>query len=597
MGPVVASQEFDEEMNVHLSVFTWEVANGTTLEGPLPFGMFGRVEQMNMSKSKLVIRVAPGFPDDPQFPEVCTQDELVDNDLQKSVVCRKVVPVASATETGAGIWESIIQPLDATHGLRITRKTYVILPQQEFTLVREISLPSRFRELFETLEQSEVVAGTATLPTLQAGEELTSEKQVTIHTKRLTTRSLTLGSKTSLSGGIAYVEGTVGTITDEIFAPGTTPVPSAEQGLHIVESTVLELATGHYTRNTVEVDSWPVLHGSQYDELLNAQLLFTRQFVAPIDPLTVNTAEVAEYTPVNKDRTLKTTFTAPTDALDAFHVSFPSRANIQLPRVLKGVSIVWNYSESQGVQVSEWDGSSEGTSAALSGNLSDNAQAAAAVMPELSFDIEDVWGNNIPTSVHFFFLPLPIVASDIIDKLEDLLELDPGDILQWPVFMPVSHSVVLKGQKVSVNANVSVSGHRAYNSDGTRDDNDIGKSESESYDVGLTYSVINIPPTIHGTITFSGDEEMEVAATADAIMSIYFAGFSGGTIDTLAEANPQKTAIGGVYPSSFEAVSGATDIPRTGLYLLDSRVELHKWGYAKVYAEVLDASIFAPPAP
>jgi hypothetical protein len=35
------------------------------------------------------------------------------------------------------------------------------------------------------------------------------------------------------------------------------------------------------------------------------------------------------------------------------------------------------------------------------------------------------------------------------------------------------------------------------------------------------------------------------------------------------------------------------DIPREGRYLIDSRVEIYQYGYAKVYAEVLDASVFA----
>lgn len=582
MGPVVASQSYDEVTQMHMNVFTWEVANGSTLDGPLPFGIFGQIEQMNINKAKLVVRMHPAYDGvtPVEFPEVCTSDKQIDTHLEASIVCRKVVPVAQAAEAGEGIWESIVQPLDQTHGLRITRKTYTILEQPEYVKTKEDPVPARFRAGLVWEQTSTIVEGEAAMPTLGADEDLHSEQQLTVHTKRVTARELASTVPTKLTGQIAYVEGTVADLTHELLPSTTTPAPTADTGLLMVESEVKELADGRYEKSSVEVDSWPVLEGSVYDDLLDAQLLFTKQFVAPPDFATPSVlAETGvEYTPVNEDRTLKQTFTVPTATLNAYKKEIPIKVSLKLPRVLKSVNVTWHKAVGQSDQDASWAGAASGTSPSLSANLSDQAHASASVMPDLQVEIETPWGDDVDATGVFMFMEEPVTVASIKTKLL------PTVVLSWPVFKPVSRTITLKGQKVGITVNASVSAHKTK---GVNLSEDWGKTDSESFDISTNTSTVIIPPTLHGAITFTGGVIDSETPSAAAIISVVMDGRT-----TAASRTKSKVCEGSVSPDEFLATSPA-DIPRTGIYLTNYRIEPYKWGYARVYAELVNMAQFA----
>ena len=142
MGPVVVSQSYDEVAQMHMNTFTWEVANGSTLDGPLPFGIFGQIEQMNFNKAKLVVRMHPDYDGvtPVEFPEICTRDASLDNDLMVVTVCKKIMPIGTDVQsnfTDVGIWDSVIKPIDDAHVLRVTRKNATIIPKEEYVVTRE----------------------------------------------------------------------------------------------------------------------------------------------------------------------------------------------------------------------------------------------------------------------------------------------------------------------------------------------------------------------------------------------------------------------------------------------------------------------------
>lgn len=130
MGPVRQSQMFDERTFTHFDVFDWQVANGSQLEHPMPFGMFAEIAPENMSVSRLRIMCAPGyFANAPVFNEVCSRQQGISEYICSATVCHKVVAIDAAIETGSTIWSSSIEPIDEVHGMRTTIKNPVLSEQ------------------------------------------------------------------------------------------------------------------------------------------------------------------------------------------------------------------------------------------------------------------------------------------------------------------------------------------------------------------------------------------------------------------------------------------------------------------------------------
>lgn len=571
-GPVVVSQAYDPQLQTRMTVFTWKTYNGSLVDDELPFGMFAQIEPVNMTNSQLVVRLAPGFPDSVEFPELCEVDQSLDTNLQDWVICRKVVPIGTAKETGSNIWESNVVPLDKTHALRTTRKNFNIFPQNEYSISREDITPTRFRSARVITETGVNVIGQAEMPDLGALQERVSEQQLTPKVKRITTRSLELEEDVVLSGEKAYVEGVIVTMTDTL----TATEPSTDSGLFVINSEVFQLGNGQYTKETITAPgpSWPVFKGSRIDEGLNISIPYTEQFVSP--PATTNAEPNVEYVPINIHRSLRREFDVPTDSIDAYLVSYPVRANLNLPRVLKNVSVLWNTAEANGDQDANWTGSSSGTSYSLSVSVGDRAMASATLMPELVIDIEDTWASNLAATAYEFYLPYPITEDDILDKFS---------ATKWPVFKPRAHSIVLRGQKIDIGVNVQISAASSGGPSGFS--MDALDSTSKDFASSLNNSVVNLPPTLHGEIVIT-----DASRTVDieAVAEIAASGSSFPTVS--ASGTMEATVVGSVSPSTLPATS-PTDIPKTGLYLLDSRVTPYRHGYARVYAEIFDATVLA----
>jgi len=132
MGPVRESQSYDERKFTHMLVFDWQVANGSELMHPLPFGMFAEITPENMSVARLRVQVAPGYfatPSAPVFNEVCTKQQGISEYICSATVCRKVVAIGAELESGSTIWSCSIEPIDEVHGLRTTVKNPVLTAQ------------------------------------------------------------------------------------------------------------------------------------------------------------------------------------------------------------------------------------------------------------------------------------------------------------------------------------------------------------------------------------------------------------------------------------------------------------------------------------
>lgn len=575
-GPLLHSHVFDPELGSPVEVMEFEVSNGTKIPADLPFGLIAEViNPGNINKARLRVRVGPGFylESGVEWPEVCLTELVRDNELETVVVCRKVVPLNSAIDSGEGIWESRIQQLDARHGVKITKRDPKIFNDREYVTSRADVVPERFKALRTTTEISETVAGTAVPPILAVGEELRAEQQLSPLAKRVTVRRLGESTNAELNGSQAYVEKVVAKTTESLLDASV----EADVGLQVISSEVAELGNGQFVKSTVEREGeWPVLKGSRIDDKFGVPLAYTEQMVAP--PESTIALSNTEYEPISEHRSLKRVIDTPVGYLSGYEVSYPVRVNMQLPKVLKSVTVVWNAASSSGDQDSTWTGFSSGKSYSLSCSQGDQASSAAAAIPEVIVDIEETWGINLPATGYVFYMPLPITESQILSRL---------GAQRWPVFKPRARTIVCAGQRVAVSVNVSISAHSSGSESSVS--KDAGSSQAANFDVSVSNGVVQIPPTIHAGFGLTGDVQKTVVATATGSLSCTGTNFP--TISANRTAN--ISALAKVYPTSIPAVTGRTAIPTSGKFLIDSRIEPYKYGYALVYAEVLNASVFA----
>jgi hypothetical protein len=315
-----------------------------------------------------------------------------------------------------------------------------------------------------------------------------------------------------------------------------------------------------------------------------------------VEPPTDFTEPNTSFRPINEDRTLKIVEEVPVDALEEYHISVPTRIDLRMPAVLKSISVLWIVDESgsdgesvgsatEPDKVDEY--SAKGYSITASAGMEGRAEYSA--QPTVSIDTEAVFGSDISATVHFFYLDsrgLPVSEGSLLSRINALT----GDqISSWPRFKPKSHTIVANGATVTSSSTAKLSSTILR----TFEDDEISSessSEGGSFAIDRSVDVINVAPTIHGTIT---------VINADQITSIFTASQARARLegDAFEEIDPVIITKGasapvGVTPLSFPATN-PPDIPRSGFYLVGSSAEPFKWGWLKCSATIIDASQFA----
>lgn len=295
-------------------------------------------------------------------------------------------------------------------------------------------------------------------------------------------------------------------------------------------------------------------------------------------------------------------------ALEAYKLSLPTITNLTLPDVLQGISITWNEGGGNGSFNSEWGGLAKwqgDIQASLSGAESASAEGSYSIQPEISLDIRQPLGRNIPSTSYFFYMKVvdgTLDSAAFLAKVGTLINSgSPPTVNFWPSFNPVAHNIVLKGMKVAVSAKASASASMSANeSPGAGTEAYIHKDANygtgESYDVSTSTTVVRIPPTIHGSITLSGTTSKSGNVTASCDV-----GWPAGTYtDSLlsetvaipaAEADASATLAysASVTPTSLSATTPSS-IPSSGYYVVDSKISPYEAGWVSCFAEVINAA-------
>lgn len=332
------------------------------------------------------------------------------------------------------------------------------------------------------------------------------------------------------------------------------------------------------------IETWAVprsLLGQEYDETYDVKLPYTLRREAAGTSLGTNRAEV---TPMGdgSDRTKIIDFAAISAVLDAYSLSYPEITDLQLPDVLDSISVEWEKSE--GVGEGEDIGASSGAGSSgvtLGISSSIDAQGSAAIMPELIITYTE--GNRYGADVtdYYFFMLSPVSKAQVVARVAALAGVA---LSAWPTFRPKGHTLVLKGQKVSVMAKSSYRYSESNGSGGVS--SSYSKGHSNSQDYGSSIRAVSIRPTIHGLINLTGLTTDTADAEADT-HSEHTGGADGSIDDDGAAA---AVATGSVTPTSLAATSGSTSIPTSGTYLYKVDPSIYKYGYVAFRARVVTLS-------
>lgn len=444
-------------------------------------------------------------------------------------------------------------------------------------------IPEKFRVSIPQTTTEQIVEGLAEQPVLTGSQLSVTEDQINPDIKlvKIVSREEP-DDDISLIGKRAYVEGGPPANTIETYSKDAIEV---DTGVNVVQSTVTPLGDGSFVKETVEVESWPELKNSEWDYLLNTQVVSTQQMVVPPTDFTEpNTS----YKAVNEDRTLKIVEEAPIAALNSYLISLPTRTDIQMPTVLKSITAYWTYDSSGANGSADSSGTMpSGGASSLECMASSSGQFRETAIPTIATEIESIFGSDIPATIYFFYYDSGNGSMSETNLRNRLSSLIGQEIRVWPTFKPQAHTIVATGGTVTASAKAVASETIVASIDGTRG-NAQGIQQDESFSRDVNKDIVNLAPTIHRAISIiNASQYTRVGATATASARLT------GDFTARASAGQSSGLLPvSILPSSFAATS-PSDIPRSGLYIVDSKAEPFKWGWVKCSATIVNASLFA----
>jgi hypothetical protein len=268
--------------------------------------------------------------------------------------------------------------------------------------------------------------------------------------------------------------------------------------------------------------------------------------------------------------------------LSNFSVKIPTSVDLDLPRILRSIRVEWQ--EERSTSFSEFDGTGlQGVFRSLTQQDDGEVSSTLSLVPRIEIELEDVWGKNIPATMHMFFL-----KKELLNILNIRNKVSANSV--WPVFKPKSFSTTVYGKSETKSL-------RAYISRSIQTSAELGvgyqptKGSKEASSASLIPVSINIPPCLRGAIGIS--EERELVANTKKIELNYEAILANGTVfpspNIVRDLDHKiKSEAKFIVPETV-----IKDVPRKGIYLINSSAEPYKFGWFLVRATTINASVFA----
>jgi hypothetical protein len=461
-------------------------------------------------------------------------------------------------------------------------------------------LPARFRGLIPTARTTTVTEGTVATPTLGTGELVRTEEQVSALVKLVEVISragVTFPVVVVDNATITEYGGGPVTITSSIAVNGTYFV---DEGEGVVSSKTTKLGEGHELKETVArvAGSWPILPFGNFDARLQTVIAGTKQVVAKgTTTPSFSSPTVTEVREIDVYREQKIVTTQPLTAVDAYvRVLFGNSTTVSVPPQLISLTGYIDLNGGAGSYSENGFYSLDGNSRGQGGiQLHGSAQASASALPEVGWVVKIPRTSNIPAVHILLYVTNGTSRASIVTAVSAALNAaGGGTCTDWPNFRPQPIAILTVGGKVNIQTQVSVSAHDGVALDYQGAIKFSGSSRTSgngvSYDVARTTRIVQIPETIHSSLSIGGDTNLTTPQYA--AQGTINGGVSGATTSTLVYC----TATGGIGNiSSLSATTGDATIPSSGkrIHRLVTEPDA-EFNRTRVFAEIVDFADITP---
>lgn len=598
-----------------------------------------RQEQISQFKKRTEISSQPN----PELPVILNKGKDTNERKQTVGVVETLMDAADAVETPTVLKDVKVTQISPDLKIEEVRTILALFGAKLYSEEVPDNIPQEFRVAVPVTSTEEIVAGTAELPVLEAGDLLRSEQQVTELTKlvKLVTRAglslpVTLVSKetnedkqvvlvtrvlrvndgndtepTALTdvvvqnlgdGNVVETTKTKPSVLDKAVYQVTTPdvVPPRFQTEDKTEvkhkfigtAGVPTLSPGIYEKSESQIDAFVkettvTTRDDSSPAVLEGQIYdevldIPIQFSETLEGANTSLGNNRkEITPLNEDLDqVRTWSITPIQAvLDSYAKSFAGTTNVDLPPELISLQ---PYVEGTASAGSYNENGFYTLAGQGSGSISlrGSAQGSASILTDLGFEINQPWGSNVSCIHYLFFVASGTSRAATITKLNTLFSIAAAD---WPKFVPKALSFACQGQKMSAETNMSAHASDSIHTDFNGDIKHQGlirtTGTGQSFEVGSSLKVVRIPPTIHQALSVGG-------------YSAHAAFTASGTIST--GVNSQSGFVAGqadgvILPASVAATAGQATIT-AGLGLRVCRIvsEIAKYDRIRVHCEVVN---------
>ena len=316
----------------------------------------------------------------------------------------------------------------------------------------------------------------------------------------------------------------------------------------------------------------PTLDGILYEEAFDVQIPYKEKIVSSIsevgvsseaDPLSDELLLVREY---DKDDI--------ESYLDGFLETHPTSINLDLPKVLKNITVRWDEDIQKGTATGETLGGGTLTGSVELGDV-EEIIVSQSITPVVEMEFEDLWGRNLPATNHIFFVRNPVTSDKILAKL---------GVPRWPVLKPTSH--IARGLAVKLIADVKADIKIAARASEEQSGYIGGQRKNIQHNRTVTPISIVIPPCLHRNFLIKEEKPMEVWATVTARVP------ATNVSPSLSVTIPRSEGTVTGQPAFIDIDIPSTNyqtIP-TGTYMIDSNVEFFKYGFSIVKATTVNIS-------
>jgi len=343
--------------------------------------------------------------------------------------------------------------------------------------------------------------------------------------------------------------------------------------------------TGVFTAKTTTRErslATETLSGADYDQTTDTTIPFT-EYVSSSIPTTS-----CEADPIGGGKVVVKEYNVASYKTKLANISleFPTRSSIVgVPPILKNFAVEWEFTDSSQDQIKSGEGTGSGNSGTISVSADSSSGATVSVVPKFIVEYEEVNTSNVPTTSYFFFLPYPVTLNDILAKTGSQ---------QWPVFKPRAHVITANGQTVKKTLNINRRTALSWASESSSASIDLGNGGTT--EIQNNFATVAIQPSLcsgfSADINLKKSVQISVQLYSSVTLPDTITGI-GGVANPVA-TGPRTATVEAEYTASYDiSQTSPSDVPRTGKYLINSSVEPYKFGMAKVYAEVVDASLFA----